>query len=93
MAERMFVQQTSAGEPITVGNLKVFPVARSYRMNFPGGQGGMLWNRPLGVIVEDQQGKRQTIPVRDKTRRMQVAILAAGFLGSLLAWMILKRSR
>lgn len=93
MAERIFVQQTSSGEPVPVGDLTVYPVARSYRVSFPGDQGGMVWNKPLGVIVEDQRGSRQTIPVPDVTRRLQVAILGAGFLGSLLAWMILKRTR
>jgi hypothetical protein len=93
MAERILIQQTSSGDPISVGDLNVYPVARSYRMIFPGGQGGMVWSKPLGVIVEDQHGSRQTIPLPDVTRRLQVAILLAGFLGSLLAWMIVKRTR
>jgi hypothetical protein len=93
MAERFLVQQTSSGEPIIVGDLNVFPVARSYRINFPKDRGGVLWNRPLAVIVEDQHGSRQIIPVPDKTRRLQMAILAAGLFGSFFAWMILRRSR
>lgn len=93
MAERILVQQTSSGDPVPVGDINVYPVARSYRMTFPGVHGGMVWNKPLGVIVEDKLGNRQTIPVPDVTRRLQVAILAAGFLGSLLAWMMIRRTR
>jgi len=71
MAERILIQQTSSGEPVSVGDLTVYPVARSYRMIFPGGQGGMVWNKPLGVIVEDsaaagKQFQCQMLPVAYK---------------------------
>jgi len=93
MANRLIVQQTSSGEPVVVGDVKVYPVARSYRINFPGNQGGILWNRPLAVIVEDSQGSRQVIPVQDRTRQLQVGILLAGLFGTIFTWLILRQSR
>jgi hypothetical protein len=93
MAKRILVQQTSAGEPVQVGEMHVYPVARSYRIDFPGGKGGMAWNKPFAVIVEDSHGKRQIIPVHDRTRRIQVAILTAGLIASILTWAIFGRSK
>jgi hypothetical protein len=92
MANRVLVKQTSAGEPVSVGDVNVYPLSRSYRLDFPADRGGILWNRPLAVIVEDQQGDRRVIPIQDRTRMMQIGILSAGLLGSILLWLILRRS-
>lgn len=92
MNKSVLIQQTSAGEPVQVGELRVYPIARSYRISFPAAKGGVVWNKPLAVIVEDSRGKRQIIPVHDRTRQLQVAILAAGLIGALLTWAIFKRS-
>ena len=48
MAKKILIQETSAGEPVQVNNLTIYPVARSYRINMPGARGGVVWNRPLG---------------------------------------------
>jgi hypothetical protein len=92
MARRILVQQTSAGEPVSVGDLKVYPVSRSYRINFPSAHGGIVWNRPRSVIVEDSMGRRQIIPIHDYTRRLQIGILSAGFIMMLVTWLFFRNS-
>jgi hypothetical protein len=91
MKNSFIVQQTSSGDPVNVGQVKVYPVARSYRINFPSDRGGIAWNRPLAVIVEDSQGSRQIIPIQDRTRQLQVGIILAGLLGTILTWLFLRR--
>ena len=93
MLKKILVQQTSAGEPVVVNDLTVYPVARSYRVNMPGARGGIVWNRPLAVIVEDTDGTRQILPVIDRTRQLQIAIFSAGFIVTLLTWLIFRKSR
>lgn len=93
MAKRILIQQTSAGEPVTAGDIKVYPVARSYRLNFPSGYGGIVWNRPRSVIVEDAMGRRQIIPIHDYTRRMQIGILASGLIVALLSWLVFRNAK
>jgi hypothetical protein len=93
MGNKYFVQQTSAGDPIAVDDYMVYPVARSYRLNMPGVHGGIIWNRPHVVIVEDSGGDRQVIPVVDPTRRLQISILGAAVVGTLLTWLIFRNSR
>lgn len=91
MANSFIVQQTSSGEPVEMGDMKIYPVARSYRINFPSGRGGFAWNRPLAVIVEDTRGNRQVLQVQDRTRQLQVGILLAGFIGTVLTWIIFRK--
>lgn len=93
MPNQIIIQQTSAGEPVQVNDLTVYPVARSYRIALPGARGGIVWNRPLAVIVEDNEGTRQILPVIDRTRQLQFAIFSAGFIGTLLTWLIFRKSR
>lgn len=93
MANKNFVQKTRAGEPVEVNDLTIYPVARSYRVNMPGARGGIIWNRPMAVIVEDPAGHRQVIPIVDRTRQLQIAILSAGMLGTLLTWLIFRKPR
>ena len=93
MGKKILVQQTSAGEPVKVDDLTVYPVARSYRIDFPDAKGGIVWNRPLAVIVEDADGNRQILPVIDRTRQLQILIFTAGFLGTILTWLLFRKSR
>lgn len=93
MGKKLIVQQTSAGEPVEIGNLTLYPVARSYRINMPAVRGGLIWNRPMAVIVEEQDGARQVLPIVDQTRQLQIAILIAGFIGTLLTWILFRKPR
>ena len=93
MANKNFVQKTRAGEPVEVNDLTIYPVARSYRVNLPGVRGGIIWNRPVAVIVEDSDGNRYRLQVIDRTRQLQIAIFSAGLLGTLLTWLIFRKPR
>jgi len=93
MAKKIFIQQTSPGDPVEVNEVTIYPVARSYRINLPGVRGGIIWNKPLAVIVEDSNGNRQVLPVPDRTRQLQIAIFYAGLIGTLLTWLIFRKSR
>lgn len=46
-------------------------------LRFPGLRGGFVWNRPSGVIV-DENGERVTVPTRDVTRLVQWTLLGLG---------------
>ena len=45
---------------------------------------GLVWNRPVAVLVTGVDGQQQTLPVLDRTRRLQVLILTTGLAASLL---------
>ncbi len=93
MGKRPLIQQTNAGEPIEVGNLAVYPIARSYRINLPAARGGLIWNRPLAVIVEQENGERQILPIVDQTRRLQIGFWLTALLGTMMIWLLFRKSQ
>ena len=87
----MIVVQTTAGEPIRVGDQEIVPISRSVRVQLPVLHGGLIWNRPVAVAVRTANGWEFELPVRDVTRRVQLFVLAAGILGSVLIWLARRR--
>jgi hypothetical protein len=64
-------------------------MAKSWQIRFPGGMGGIVWNRPHSVVVQSPEGE-DVLPVRDVTRQVQLALLGSGLTGVLLVGLILK---
>ena len=93
MANSIIQTETKAGEPIQAGRVRAIPFSRVVRIQIPGLAGGVIWNRPTSVVVIDQDGEEQVFPVQDVTRQGQIAILAAGLLGSLLIWLALRQRK
>ncbi len=93
MASSIIQVETKAGEPILAGNVRTIPFSRVVRIQIPGLHGGSIWNRPTSIVVLGQEGEELIIPVHDVTRQGQIAILAAGLLGSLLIWLALRRRK
>jgi hypothetical protein len=67
----------ASAAPVTVGEVTVTPQARALVVHLP--QGGLVWNRPTAVTIE-QAGAKTRVPVMDVTRILQLALftLAAG---------------
>ena len=87
----MIVQvESHAGEPITTGDLKIIPLARSLRIHLPGLPGGLIWNRPVAIITQKPDGLVQVLPIHDITRQVQLGILSimTGIL--FLFWLIIQ---
>ena len=76
--------ENRAGNPVTTGGTRIIPFAQSVRLDLPGLPGGVVWNRPLSVLAVSANGDEQVIRIVDATRRIQIALLAAGLLGGLL---------
>jgi hypothetical protein len=83
--------ETHAGEPIEVGNSKIVPLAKVVRIQKNGWLGGVIWNRPVAVVVQTGDGEEIVIPVRDVTRIAQLAIFGSGLFVILMAWLITRR--
>ena len=64
-------------------------MAKSWQIRFPGGTGGIIWNRPHSVVVQKMEGE-EVLPVQDVTRQVQLALLGGGLTGTLLVDLILK---
>lgn len=85
--------ETQGGQPISAGNFTLTPFAQSLRIRIPGLRGGLVWNRPISILVTGADGQEQVIPVPDVTRQVQWGLLGGGLAGSLLLWLIFQRNR
>jgi hypothetical protein len=66
-----------SAEPVTVGDVTVTPRSRALVVRLP--KGGLVWNRPTAVLVEQDGGVRR-IPIIDVTRIVQVGLLGLAVL-------------
>ena len=79
------------GEPVTVGEMQVTPLAKTFRLPIPSISGGLVWNRPFAVEVRAADGKEWSLPVPDVTRQAQIALLAMGLIGVLLIGLVSRK--
>src|SRR5215813_12334418 len=61
-------------------------------LRFPGMSGGFVWNRPAGVIV-DENGERVIVPTADVTRQIQWALLGLGAAAAVVMTVRARRRR
>ena len=83
--------QVHMGQTMKVGEGEITPYSRSTTVLFPGVSGGLVWNRPGGVIVKQSDGSEIELRIRDATRIAQITLLAIGLVGGLTAWLFLGR--
>jgi hypothetical protein len=78
-------------QPIQAGQWTVTPVAQNLRIDFPR-RGGLIWNRPTGVLVRAPGGEKDHwLPIPDLTRRAQIAIWAGTVVIVMIASMFFRR--
>jgi hypothetical protein len=81
--------ETRAGEPIRVGKTQIVPYAKVLHIPFPGMRGGIIWNRPLAVGVQEPEQEERIIPVPDVTRQAQLTLLGISLVCAVLIGLLL----
>ncbi|TMF46734.1 MAG: hypothetical protein E6I32_11255 [Chloroflexi bacterium] len=90
-AREPFLQvNTSRGNPIPTRYGQIVPVARVVKLRWPGG--GLNWNRPAAVEVQQGQSSRR-VPINDATSRTIFTIVLTGLAVALGMSTFLKRRR
>jgi hypothetical protein len=84
--------ETQWGKPIQFGERKVVVQSRALQIRLPFLEGGLVWNRPVSVLVESSDGHDQVLPVRDVTRIAQIALIALGLAGMILIGLIPRKT-
>ena len=69
--------ETVAGEPIQLENAKLIPFTQEMHVLIPGLWGGVLWERPVSILVKRDDGEEEIIPVQDPTLYIIWALLGA----------------
>ncbi len=83
--------ETLPGESIQTGPNKITPFSQVVKLMLPGSRGGLIWNRPVSVLVQGTDGSENVLPVVDITRIAQLALLGVGLAFGILFWLINRR--
>ncbi|MGF1503680.1 MAG: hypothetical protein GYB64_09275 [Chloroflexi bacterium] len=67
--------RTQDGEPVTAGEHTITPRSQAVIVHWP--NGGLVWNRPVSILVE-RDGQYRRIPVVDVTRIVVILLAVAG---------------
>ena len=79
-----------SGDSIELDEATVTPMSQALAIRFP--YGGIVWNRPVAIQVEDGTGLR-LIQIVDVTLLVQLVIFGTGFLLTMLFWLVSHKSR
>jgi hypothetical protein len=72
---KTFETEFYKGKTYESNNRKVTLFSKSSSWIFPGNSGGVIWNRPASILVEEPDGNEIVLPVIDVTRRLLWMIL------------------
>ena len=75
------------GRPVVGGGRTVTPVSQTVNVRFP--SGGWVWNRPVAVLVESEEGTER-LPIVDATRLGMIGASAAAAGLALLIWLLVR---
>jgi hypothetical protein len=87
---------TKAGEPVKVRDRLMVPFAQVLSIRLPKIPVGFIWYRPASVLIINQDGREDVLPITDVTRRIQIILLGTGLIGSIMIWItfnLIRRSR
>lgn len=76
--------ETRAGAPLVSADRMIVPFAQSLSFRIPVVNLGLVWNRPVSILIRDGNGQEQVLPISDVTRRVELALLFSS-LASILA--------
>lgn len=91
MNESILKIETKAGEMVRVGNLQLVPFTQVLRVNIPGINSGLIWNRPTAIWATSTDGSEIILKIVDKTRLSVIRMLFAGIMGSFLIWLLMRQ--
>ena len=86
----MFQRQTRSGDPVKAGDFTVTPQSEAICLRWP--YGGLVWNRPVAVLVE-KGTQTERIPIVDVTRTAQLGLLGLSAILSIITFVISVRHR
>lgn len=82
--------ETFSGQPVVFRGHRLIPFHQTLYLGWPsqsGPRGGLIWNRPVAVLVTRPDGSEQILPVSDPTRQALLLILGLTAGATLLAWL------
>jgi hypothetical protein len=88
--QEKFKWQTMSGETVAVDDVAVTPQSQALTVRWP--RGGWVWNRPVALLVERDEGTER-IPIVDVTRVAQLGLYGLGLVFAIVGLVLLTRER
>jgi len=76
--------ETLTGPAITIQDTQVHLRSQIVQLRFSRINGGVIWNRPVAVVVRTLEGKEKIVPIPDPTRYAMLTLSGLCFIGMLL---------
>ena len=82
--------ETLTSQPIRVKDTQLHVRSQVVQLRLPVANGGLIWNRPVSVVMRAPDGQEQILSVPDVTRTAVMALLVLSLIGTFLL-MLFKR--
>jgi hypothetical protein len=80
------------GQPVRIKDTQVRVRSQVLQLRFPFIHGGLIWNRPVAVLVRMANGQDQILPIPDVTRTAVLALLVFSLAGTFLLRLFRRKS-
>ena len=84
--------ETLSGPPITIQDTQIHVRSQFVQLRFPTIHGGVIWNRPVAVVVRALDGEEKIVSIPDVTRTALLALAGLCFT-AMLVRMFFKRKK
>ena len=90
MSNSLLRIETFTSQPVKVKDAQLRLRSQVIQLRFPFISGGLIWNRPVAVLVRTADGQDRILPIRDVTRTAMLVLAGLCFASTFL-FMIYKR--
>ena len=84
--------ETLTSQPLRVNDAQLRVRSQVVQLWLPLVNGGLIWNRPVAVLVHTPDGQDQTLPVPDVTRTTVLALIGLCIASTILAVLFRRRN-
>lgn len=92
MPNSFFRMETRMSQPMRINNIELRIHSQLIQLRLPIANGGMIWNRPVAVVVRTLHGQKHVLPIPDLTRMVDL-ILAGLCCGSVFFLIFFRRKK
>ena len=85
--------ENQAGQSIRFKGNTLVPFAQVWQLKPPWTKGGLIWNRPVSVVVRDAQNLETVVTIQDVTRQISWLLFGLSFASVMLAFLTRLKQR
>ena len=82
--------ETRTSPPIRVNDTELYVRAWVVELRLPGARGGLIWNRPVSVLMRGPGRQEQVLFIPDVTRTVMIGLLVLSLAGAFV-FMLFRR--